>query len=147
MQHFSEMIFFSFLGLTQSLPVTSYIKMIDIWMLFTMTVPFLEVIFHTTAQVFNRPKANHVGPEKRLDVVRVKFAEKLEEEEEEEEEEEPETKNQISSTMMRLTRCLMLPISSIIIMFIFWIVGLIVSNSADATQNPNMIECLRIDLN
>ena len=137
------MIFFSFLGLTQSLPVTSYIKMIDIWMLFTMTVPFLEVIFHTTAQVFNRPRANHVGPEKRVDVVRVKFAEKLEEEEEEE---EPETKK-ISSTMMRLTRCLMLPISSIIFMFIFWIVGLIVSNSADATQNPNMIECLRIDLN
>ena len=107
-----------------------------------MTVPFLEVIFHTTAQVFNQPRANQVSPEKRVDVVRVKFAEKLEEEEE-----EPETKNQISSTMMRLTRCLMLPISSIIFMFIFWIVGLIVSNSADATQNPNMIECLRIDLN
>ena len=38
----------SFLGLSQTLPVTSYIKMIDIWMGFTMTIPFLEVVLHTT---------------------------------------------------------------------------------------------------
>ena len=42
------MFFSSFLGLSQTLPVTSYIKMIDIWMVFTMTIPFLEVVLHTT---------------------------------------------------------------------------------------------------
>ena len=41
------MFFSSFLGLSQTLPVTSYIKMIDIWMVFTMTIPFLEVVLHT----------------------------------------------------------------------------------------------------
>ena len=32
----------SFLGISQSLPSTSYIKLIDIWMIFTMIYPFAE---------------------------------------------------------------------------------------------------------
>ena len=35
---------FRYLGLTQRLPVTSYVKMIDIWMLFSLLVPFIEVM-------------------------------------------------------------------------------------------------------
>ena len=58
---------FSFLGLTQSLPVTSYIKMIDIWMLFTMTVPFLEVVLHTKNEVLNRLRTSHVVLAKKID--------------------------------------------------------------------------------
>ena len=34
----------SFLGISQSLPSTSYIKLIDIWMIFTMIYPFVETL-------------------------------------------------------------------------------------------------------
>ena len=37
-----NIIFFSFFGISQSLPSTSYIKMIEIWMIFTMIYPFAE---------------------------------------------------------------------------------------------------------
>merc|ERR1712156_982791 len=87
-----------FLGLSQSLPVTSYIKMIDIWMLFTMTVPFLEVILHTTNEVFKQPLETHVGL---VGVVRVKPSEQLEEE-------EVEAKN--GQGVMKMTGKLILPI-------------------------------------
>ena len=33
--------------MSQTLPATAYIKMIDIWMIFTMTFPLLEVALHT----------------------------------------------------------------------------------------------------
>ena len=35
---------FSFLGISQSLPSTSYIKLIEIWMIFTMIYPFAETL-------------------------------------------------------------------------------------------------------
>ena len=35
---------FSFLGISQSLPATSYIKLIEIWMIFTMIYPFAETL-------------------------------------------------------------------------------------------------------
>ena len=34
----------SFLGISHSLPSTSYIKLIDIWMIFTMIYPFAETV-------------------------------------------------------------------------------------------------------
>ena len=39
------------MGISQSLPVTSYVKMIDIWMIFTMSVPFIEVGLHAGYEV------------------------------------------------------------------------------------------------
>ena len=42
------------MGLAQTLPVTSYIKMIDIWMIFTMTIPFIEVSLHAFAEQSKR---------------------------------------------------------------------------------------------
>ena len=33
---------FSFIGISQSILATSYVKWIDIWMIFTMIIPFLE---------------------------------------------------------------------------------------------------------
>ena len=57
--------------------MTSYVKMIDIWMLFTMTVPFLEVALHTCTEVMKRqgmPKflatgqVHQVKPEDQLDL-------------------------------------------------------------------------------
>ena len=125
------------MGLAQSLPVTSYIKMIDIWMLFTMTVPFLEVVLHTTNEVFKRPP----GPDKQVDVVRVKPAEQNEEEE------EPKASSRVSSKLVRLMSRLILPISSLIFALTFWTVGLVASFSSGAIQDPTMTDCLTLDLN
>ena len=38
--------FNSFMGISQSLPTTAYVKIIDIWMMFTMIIPFIEVVIH-----------------------------------------------------------------------------------------------------
>ena len=42
---------YSFMGISQSLPMTGYIKMIDIWMIFTMSNPFLVISLHCLQQV------------------------------------------------------------------------------------------------
>ena len=36
-----------FVGVSQSLPKTSYIKMVDIWLVFNLLIPFVEVLIHT----------------------------------------------------------------------------------------------------
>ena len=125
------------MGLSESLPVTSYIKMIDIWMLFTMTIPFLEVVMHTTNEVFKRPPVL----DKRVGVVKVKPAEEEQVEMEEEEEEE------ISVPLVRMASRMMLPIFSLIFTLIFWVVGIIRSYSSGAAQDQNMTDCLTNDLN
>ena len=114
--------------------------MIDIWMLFTMTVPFLEVVLHTTNEVFKRPMQTHFGFEKRVDVMRTKP--------DEDQEEEPETSNRVSSSLVvRLTGRIILPIGSVIFTIIFWVVGLVASFSSGAIHDENMTDCLSIDLN
>ena len=105
-----------------------------------MTVPFLEIILHTTMEVLKRPRETGFGPSK-VDVIRVKSA-KEQEGEEEEEKEETKNMNRASIVLMRL----MLPISSLIFIFTFWTVGLIASFSSDATQDHSMTECLTIDI-
>ena len=109
--------------------------MIDIWMLFTMTVPFLEVVLHTTNEAFKRPRTTNM-----VDVIRVQSTE------EEEEKGVPQTNISLSSTFVRLTGRLMLPISSLLFTLIFWVVGLIASYFSDANLDPNMTDCLTIDL-
>ena len=44
---------YSFIGVSTALPTTSYVKMIDIWMIFTMTFPLLEVSLHTYRETVN----------------------------------------------------------------------------------------------
>ena len=34
-----------FINVSMSLPKTSYVKMVDVWLLFTLLIPFLEVCF------------------------------------------------------------------------------------------------------
>ena len=36
-----------FISISSSLPVTSYVRMIDVWLLFNLMVPFVEVLLHT----------------------------------------------------------------------------------------------------
>ena len=113
--------------------------MIDIWMLFTMTVPFLEVVMHTTNEVFKQPRVGHFSTERQVNVVRVKSVK------EEQEEEEVEVFSSLTS--VRLAGWLILPIGSLIFTLIFWIVGLIQSFSSVAIQDPNMSDCLKKDHN
>ena len=126
------------MGLSQTLPVTSYFKMIDIWMLFTMTVPFLEVILHTSKEVFKKSRATQLSfLKKRVDVVNVKPAEDQEVME--------ATKN--GSNILNLITSLMLPVISLIFSFVFWTVGLVASYSDDTNTDSNMTECLAIQPN
>ena len=126
------------MGLSETLPVTSYFKMIDIWMLFTMTVPFLEVVLHTSKEVFKKSRATQLSfLKKRVDVVNVKPAEDQEVME--------ATKN--GSNILNLVTSLMLPVISLIFAFVFWTVGLVASYSDGANTDPNMAECLAIQPN
>ena len=123
------------MGLSQTLPVTSYFKMIDIWMLFTMTVPFLEVVLHTSKEMFKKSRATQLSfLKKRVDVVNVKPAK------DQELVEEIKTSNNI----LNMIASLMLPVSSLIFAFIFWTIGLIASYSDGNITDPNMTECLYI---
>ena len=36
-----------FINVSNQLPKTSYIKMMDIWLIFNLILPFTEVILHT----------------------------------------------------------------------------------------------------
>ena len=36
-----------FISVTGSLPTTSYVKMVDLWMLFNLFLPFVQVVLHT----------------------------------------------------------------------------------------------------
>ena len=121
-----------FLGLSQSLPVTSYVKMIDIWMLFTMTIPFLEVALHTINEVQSHP--GHMA------VVKVKPVNKMEDEE------IPETSTGKKSKLLRLSGRLVLPVGSLVFTLTFWVVGLIKSCFSGYHQDADMFDCLVFDL-
>lgn len=47
-----------FISIFTSLPRTSAIKMIDIWFIFTLFVPFLEVILHTRMEMLRNQLEN-----------------------------------------------------------------------------------------
>ena len=37
-----------YLAVNSDLPTTSSLKMIDLWMLFSLAIPFMEIILHTS---------------------------------------------------------------------------------------------------
>ena len=42
-----------FINVSMSLPKTSYVKMVDVWLLFTLLIPFLEVsALNTSVTIF-----------------------------------------------------------------------------------------------
>ena len=43
-----------FLNTSSTLPRTSYFKMIDIWMVFGLLLPFFEVVLHTATEYSRR---------------------------------------------------------------------------------------------
>ena len=125
------------MGLSHNLPVTSYFKMIDIWMLFTMTVPFLEVVLHTTKEVFKKSGATPLCLNKQVDVINVKPVE----------EQEAVENVKSGNYILNLIASLMLPVTSLIFGFAFWTVGLIASYSDGNNTDPNMTECLAVQPN
>ena len=57
---------FRFISVSNSLPMTSYVKMIDIWLLFTLTIPFVEVFLQTyieniRSKIEDKKEMNHHG--------------------------------------------------------------------------------------
>ena len=110
--------------------------MIDIWMVFTMTVPFLEVVLHTTNKIFKQPGVAPIGANKQVGLVMMESASTLEEE-----------MSITNTSKVRMAGRLVLPIGSLLFCVVFWLVGLIQSYSSAAGQDPNMTDCLTIDLN
>ena len=110
--------------------------MIDIWMLFTIIVPFLEVVLHTIKEVFKKSRSTPPWLNKKVSVVNVRPAEDQEVE---------AIKN--GNHTLNLIAFLMLPVSSLIFAFVFWMVGLIASKSDGNNTYPNMTECLAIQPN
>ncbi len=45
-----------FIGISKSLPATSYIKYIDVFLIFSLMMPFAEVLLHTGADVLRNAK-------------------------------------------------------------------------------------------
>ena len=122
------------MGLSQTLPVTSYFKMINIWMLFTMTVPFLELVFHTSNEVFKKSRAAPPLLKQRVDVINVKP---------DKEDQEVKTGKNIFNWIASI----LLPVSSLIFAFIFWTAGIIASYSDGNNTKHNMTECLAVKPN
>merc|ERR1712050_267971 len=53
-----------FISVSQSLPPTAYVKMIDIWLIFAQMIPFLEVLLHSYMDVHRTTEdreINHHG--------------------------------------------------------------------------------------
>ncbi len=53
-----------YISVSQSLPTTHYVKMIELWLLFTLLIPFVEVIIHTHIEALREDKKrsiNHHG--------------------------------------------------------------------------------------
>ena len=53
-----------FINVSNNLPKTSYIKMIDIWLIFNLILPFIEVLIHTymdTLRDDEEREINHHG--------------------------------------------------------------------------------------
>ena len=59
-----------FISISTSLPKTSYIKMVDYWLIFTLLLPFVEVLLHTYIESLNEDEErtiNHHGVAMEID--------------------------------------------------------------------------------
>ena len=99
-----------------------------------MTIPFIEVVLHTTNDMFKKSKATQACANKQVDVVTVKPAGN----------QDVEAKDKTRKNIGIAIASLMLLISSVIFVFIFWTIGLIASYSDGNITDPNMTECLYI---
>ena len=47
-----------FISVSNSLPPTAYVKMIDVWLIFSQLIPFVSVLLHTFMVIHYRVNAN-----------------------------------------------------------------------------------------
>ena len=43
-----------FISISNSLPRTAYVKLIDFWLIFCLLIPFIEVILHTASDILRQ---------------------------------------------------------------------------------------------
>ena len=54
-----------FIGISNALPKTAYIKFIDIWLITNLMIPFLEVLLHTIIDILRNQLSDNIKePEK-----------------------------------------------------------------------------------
>ena len=53
-----------FIGISNALPKTAYIKLIDVWLITNLMIPFLEVLLHTIIDILRNQLAETREPEK-----------------------------------------------------------------------------------
>ena len=99
--------------------------MIDIWMLFTMTVPFLEVALLTYTEVMRRRGVPHFSRDGRVHQEHLELSQPG-----------------VLPAWVGVVGRLLLPIISLLFIVTFWVVGLIASYWSTAQQGPNMTDCL-----
>ena len=51
-----------FINLSSQLPKTSYVKMIDIWLIFNLIIPFVEVLLHTYKDSLREDEVRDINP-------------------------------------------------------------------------------------
>ena len=107
-----------------------------------MTIPFLEVVFYTTDEVFKNKRTPQIVSAKIVDVLEVKS----EEEDEDGKEKEEKTNNNMELSLSKVMGKLKLPILCLVFTVIFWTVGIIHAYSSGDVVDVDMSECLTIDL-
>lgn len=58
-----------FIAVSENLPKTSYIKMVDIWLIFNLMIPFFEVLLHTfidSLRIDESREINHHGKPRKV---------------------------------------------------------------------------------
>merc|ERR1712203_810751 len=58
-----------FIAVSENLPKTSYIKMVDIWLIFNLMIPFFEVLLHTfidSLRIDESREINHHGQTRKV---------------------------------------------------------------------------------
>ncbi len=63
-----------FVSTSSSLPLTSYMKKVDVWMIFCFLLPFAEVIMHTMVEYYQEDDDDEVEKEKEEEEMRSKRA-------------------------------------------------------------------------
>ena len=56
-----------FISVSNTLPTTSYVKLVDVWLIFSQAIPFIEVLLHTwmdTMKIDEDREINHHGVSK-----------------------------------------------------------------------------------
>ena len=54
-----------FISVSDSLPRTSYVKLIDFWLIFNLLVPFIDILLHTIIDAL-RTKCSHFGSDAKV---------------------------------------------------------------------------------